>query len=192
MINLTTKCMFKLFLGLAFASGLSSICHAKAAKRVYNHAGYSFMPDECWDVNGDSETTELSDHIYMNWDDNKCKPSGPAAWSLGIDPWYNLKISPEDSVKSDGHIHDIVYRENRDIGHPHAVLYLDLTPESYKFIDRKDYLNYGWSLIIQCKKIKVSLVYSKHLDKADRDKARKERTPPKELAELIDGFRCEN
>lgn len=81
----------------------------------------------------------------------------------------------------------IDYSFGRDKG----VLLVTIKSEKDKLIDRNDQSNYAWTGAVWCGKQLVTVGWTDHLNKTEREKARKN-TPsmPASFKELVDGLRC--
>lgn len=100
-----------------------------------------------------------------------------------IEDWLRLeKVSPNNKT--------IVSAEAIKVDGRDAFLMYYLYTEDNPYIDLEHTKNATWSAKAICKKIVYSIGYQEHLDKAQREKFRKERSPPKILQQVIDGFSC--
>lgn len=154
--------------------------------------GYSFKYHKCWEVGGEEEDVSQSDNVDIK-PSATCPKSEKGNWVIGIyynDPaisidefWLVQKRSPNLPMNFDGKI---------EVSGKSAIIYEQVTPETDPLVDRKDQSNLGWLVILTCGKKNLTISYGDHLNKAGRDKARKDHSPPTIFKNFIAGFKCED
>lgn len=72
-----------------------------------------------------------------------------------------------------------------------AIIYEEVKLEGTPVVDMEGQDNFYWIVMLKCHSNMLSLGYSEHLDKAARERVRKDHTPPAVFKVLMNGFRCD-
>lgn len=83
-----------------------------------------------------------------------------------------------------------IYGEMIKVDGREAALILKVDNEDEKDIDSQYKQSFSWNVHLHCAGQTFSIGYAGHLSKEERAEARKQRMPPKEFQDFLDGFKC--
>ena len=134
--------------------------------------------------------TEIDESIGLNTP-AKCNVPGKRPWSLSVDVYPDMILTNEEFLASQKRRFPVVFSKSLKFGLVDSILIEQVKDEKNPFIDSEDQDNHYWTLKLVCKKNSMTLSYLEHLDKQNREMARKTHSIPKVFQALMDNVKCD-